>query len=86
MSGDNNVVLARFKFLIFVFFFLFLFYCRFGGSNPLVLASYVTFFGFLRTQGRFFYVLNVHKGPGNVVIFPDGFKSCTFCGEACGSM
>ena len=86
VDGDNNVVLVRFKFLIFVFFFLFLFCCRFGESDPLLLASHVAFLGFFGIRENFVDVLNVHEGPGEAVAFADGLKPHTFCGDARGSM
>ena len=78
MDVDDDVVLERFKFLIFVFLFLFLLCCRFGGSDPLVLALHVAFLGFFGLREEFVYVFNVHKGPEKVFSFPDGLKTRTF--------
>ena len=86
MDGDDDVVLARFKFLIFVFLFLFLLCCRFGGSDPLALASHVDFLGFFGLREECFYAFNVQEGPGKVVAFSDVLDSHTFCGESHGSM
>ena len=86
VDGDDNVVLARFKFLIFVFFILFPFRCSFGGSDPLALALHLASLGFFGLREEFVYVFNVHEGAGKVVALPDGLKPRTFYGEACGSM
>ena len=86
MDVDEDVVLARFKFLIFVFFFLFLLRCRFGGSDPLVLASHVAFLGFFGLREEFVYVFNVHDWPGKTFAFTDGLKQRIFCGYVRGSV
>ena len=63
MDGDNDVVLARLKFLIYIFLFLNLFYCRVSGSDPLVLALNVAFLSFLWLREEFVYVFNIYEGP-----------------------
>ena len=84
MDGDDDVVLARLKFLIFVLFFLFR--CRFGGYDPLAMAAHVAFLGFFGIREEFFGIFNIREGPVKVVAFPDGLKPHTFCGESRGSM
>ena len=86
MDGDNYVVLARFKFLNFIFLFLFLFSCRFGGYDPLVLASHVAFFVSFDPGNNLFMFLTFYEGPGKVVSFPDGLNPRKFCWEDRGTM
>ena len=46
----------------------------------------MAFFGLFGLKEDYFYSFNVHEGPGKVVAFLDGLKSCTFFGEARGSV
>ena len=80
MDGDNDVMLAWFKCIIFVFLFLFLLHCRFGGYDPLALSYHVAFLCFLWLREEFVYVFNVYEGPGKVVELLDGLKTLQHVG------